>query len=207
MSNGPIDRYLDVLRYELPVPMPRLLTETREHLQDAAHRFASMTLDREEAERMAIDAYGEPRVIAEAVAAEGGIRMTSRKIQVLTGVATLLVLPAILFVSSSLLKYQGGYEAIYDGFFGTVFDQRNSWELPLNLLIVLGPVLALALVGFASTRFGLSRLDGSVEASVVVRMNKWMIATTLASILVLAAMLAYLLLENLPCMVGGRVTC
>lgn len=122
--------------------------------------------------------------------------------------AALLVLPGVLFVILSLLNYEFRADARNDGFFASAFDHQNDLVEPiLNIIFVIGPVLALVFVALATVRIGSRTEDGSYLATVSIQMTRGTVAIAAAALVVLGAISAYLLLENLPCLVGGRVTC
>lgn len=64
---SPIDRYLDRLLAELSgsaADVRRVLAEAEEHLRDAAREEAERGLPEEEAQRLAVERFGSPRVVA-----------------------------------------------------------------------------------------------------------------------------------------------
>jgi hypothetical protein len=70
VSDDPIERYLDELFVELRASQPRearsLLAETEEHLRDMADAAQRNGLDAAAAAQHAVDAYGDPVIIAAA---------------------------------------------------------------------------------------------------------------------------------------------
>lgn len=186
----------------------RAYEEIRHHLIESTERHQGEGVAHVEAQRKAIEELGTPEALSEGFLRIGGPLMSFRDSRWLKVVSALLVLPGALFVISSLLKYEFGAEELYDGFFASAFDHQSDFVEPiLNVIFVIGPVLALVFVALAAIRVGGRREDGSYVATVSIQLTRGTLAVTISAIVVLGAIGAYLLLENLPCLVGGRVTC
>jgi len=67
VTAGPIERYLDRLLLELRGSAPelrRILSEAEEHLRDAASELMAAGASEDEAQRQAIERFGDPREVA-----------------------------------------------------------------------------------------------------------------------------------------------
>lgn len=67
MSQSPIDDYLDMLLPRLrgrPADVRRMLTETEDHLREAAAAAVAQGSDPAAAERLAVERFGSPRLVA-----------------------------------------------------------------------------------------------------------------------------------------------
>lgn len=205
-----MDRFRDAMRARA-WPTRRIEREVLDHLLASVDASVAAGLPRLEAERRAVEEFGSPdALIDEFVEARGPIG-DPRLARISAAVGALLIVPAFLFVVANLLKYNFGNATLYDGFFATMFDlslwRSTRMEALANGVIVGGPLLALALTALVCIRVDLRRESGAVAATVAVRLTKGHIAVAVVSVLLLATMAAYLLLENLPCLVGGRVEC
>ncbi len=186
----------------------RAYEEIRHHLIESTARHRREGLALTDAQRKAIAELGTPEALSEGFLRIGGPLMSFRDSRWLKVLSALLVLPGALFVISSLLKYEFGAEELYDGFFASAFDHQSDFVEPiLNIIFVMGPVLALVFVALATVRIGGKTEDGSYLATVSIQLTRGSLAVAISAIVVLGAIGAYLLLENLPCLMGGRVTC
>lgn len=186
----------------------RVHEEVKEHLIESAARYRDHGLSDLDAQLQAIEEFGPPEEIVRAFTEQGGPMMSPRFVRWSAPIASAFVVPALIFAVASVLKYGFGGTSIYDGFFGTVFDLRNdTTEIIVSAAVVAGPIVALALIALASVTIDLSREDGQFLGSIALRMTKSRVAIVVLSLLLLGTIGAYLLVENLPCLVGGRVQC
>ena len=80
--------------------------------------------------------------------------------------ATLLVLPAVLFTSASLLKYGLGVPFLFD-MLGPFADPRNGiLDAIITALVLLGPAAAVAVALAPIVRLRFGRAEDSVQAIV-----------------------------------------
>ena len=118
--------------------------------------------------------------------------------------AGLALVPTLLFVTASVLKYEMGVPWVYDALAPIA---RPAPDLVGDAVVLLGPVIALAVVALSAVRVSIHRTAGAVTGSLTVGMGWPVIAVGAASVGLLAAMGVYLVAENLPCILGTQVSC
>lgn len=106
-------------------------------------------------------------------------------------VGAVLLLPALLFVSASVLKFQLGAPFLYDTFEGVI----RTIDSPV---VIVGGLVAAALLNLWPTlRLSLKREPEAVVGTVTVRPYWSNLAVVGTSVLFLGIILAYLVVENL----------
>ena len=117
------------------------------------------------------------------------------------------LVPGALFIVASVLKYQLGAGWLYDVTFAHIYGVSELREVEANGLILGGPVAAIALALLASMdphlRIGRSGLTGTIS----LEMDRRMIAVSLVALAIVSVLAAYVVAENLPCVVGSRADC
>ncbi len=125
---------------------------------------------------------------------------TSKRYAYLTfgAIGFVLLLPALLFVSASVLKYELGVAFLYDklGFFS------NPQSLPLYntispALFLGGPLLAAALNIGAIVHLTIHKHGDSIIGTVNVKTRLLNIVIAATSSLLLVTLIGYLIVENL----------
>jgi hypothetical protein len=124
-----------------------------------------------------------------------------------TLLAGALVLPAVVFVAANVLKYGLGMDALSN----VLGPFAEPGEGPLNVvvtaLVLVGPVVALALVLVPIVRLRLGRSDGTVEATVSLRLEWARLAIALVALGVLAVLAGHIAAENAACWLGAARAC
>lgn len=200
---SPIDDYLKALKRELPWPRRRLVHEIRAHLEEARERLVAAGVDRADAERAAVERFGEVSAVAAAICEEGGPMMSPRARRVVPYGVALLTLPTVVFVVANAIETLAG-NAGGVGVFGDAFGR---WETPLNLLLSLGPFVSLVLIAVAGIRLRVTRRAGGIDAHVHVRLSRGMVVVTILVTVVALGTAGYLLSENVFCVEGSWRIC
>ena len=197
IPNGPIASYLRELRRKLPYPAPRLIVETREHLLDSAAMFAT-DHGPGDAEQRAVERYGPVDDVVGAVKKEGSPMMSPGVLRWILPLAALLTLPSAIFLFTNGIEHLAGSDGS-QGVFGASLDK---WQTPVTALLVLGPLVALALVVLASTRIDFVRSSGGLNATIDIKLTRRAMFASIAIALIVAAIVVYGITENLD-MPGG----
>lgn len=117
------------------------------------------------------------------------------------------MLPAVAFVAANVLKYGLGVDALSN----VLGPFAEPGEGPLNVvvtaLVLLGPVVALAMVLVPIVRLRLGRADGTVEATVSLRLEWTRLAIALVALAVLAVLAGHIAAENAACWLGNARAC
>ena len=124
-----------------------------------------------------------------------------------TVLAATLVLPAVAFVAANVLKHGFGVDALSNvlGRFAEPGD--GAFSIVVTALVLLGPVVAVAIVLVPMVRLRLGRSDGTAEEAVSVRLEWPRLAIALVALAVLAALAGYLAAENAACWFGSAREC
>jgi hypothetical protein len=122
------------------------------------------------------------------------------------GLGGLLVLPAVLFVVANVLKHGLGFPALADAL-GPLAEPRGVAEAVVSAAVLLGPVLAMAVVLAPIVRLRTARSMGALEATVSLRVRRANLMVAGLAFAVLAVLGAYLLAENARCWFGSSVAC
>lgn len=124
---------------------------------------------------------------------------TSIKHRLQVASAILLVLPALLVITASILKYGLGIGNLFDSIAPTMEDWgiKDPPGFNITSVVAFGPVIALLIAVFAIVKLKLMR-SKEKDVFVIEVKNSFVfrILTVLAA-LVLAAMCVYLVLENI----------
>ncbi len=121
--------------------------------------------------------------------------------------AILLMIPAVVFVTANLLKYQVGLDQPYDAFSPIWSTDAGVYQGAFNSVVLLGPLAGMALIAWAVVRLSFGRRDGTWVASVSVQKRWPELAVLGAGLSLMAVMGLYLIAENLPCILGRQVLC
>ena len=123
------------------------------------------------------------------------VYMQDRRLAV---IGFVLLLAPLYFVSASLLKYWLGVGFLFDPLeaFLSVAGRREVFNLISPVVFLGGLGLALALNLYAVTRLNFSREEGTIVSTVRVKLGLWNIAVAAVSVLLLATLVGYVLLEN-----------
>lgn len=211
MTASPIESYLREFRLALG-PLwwlaGRAEREVRDHLMDAAKKGRDAELSQMAAEERAVAKFGSPEELAESLLEDGGLLMSPRLMRLSVPLGIALVAPGLLFVTASVLKFELGVRFLYDVTFRPVFGLHSTpLELLVNAILVFGPVVALGIMAAASMRVGLKQDGDAFQGTIAIRMTKMQIVVATFTVLVLASLAGYLVLENLACWVGETVRC
>ena len=190
--SDPIERYLDELQRRLPYPAPRIVEETRAHLQEAAERAAREGLGPEESQEQAIASYGPVDEVVAAVLREGSPLMSPSFVRWIRPVALLLSLPTAVFIFVNVIEKLAGADG-GSGVFGTTFD---PWSSQLTNLIVFGPMVAFLLVVASAVRIRREPEVQGFAATVELRMARPTFWVAVVVSLIAASVVAYGLAEN-----------
>jgi len=120
--------------------------------------------------------------------------------------SALLVLPSVLFVTANVLKNElgvGGSSTVL----ATLADPQDVGNGVITAVVLVGPVLALAVILVPILRLRLGRSRDVVEVTVTIRVRWGNLAVAGAAGLMLAILGGYLLVENVDCWFGPSVVC
>lgn len=114
-------------------------------------------------------------------------------------VGFVLLLAPLYFVSASLLMYGLGIGFLFDPLeaFLAVAGRRVVFNMVSPFVFLGGLSLALALNVYAVARLNVSREDGTIVSTVRIKPGLWNIEVAAVSILLLATLVRYVLLENI----------
>lgn len=192
IPNGPVEEYLRHLRRALPYPAPRLVAETREHLEEATSAARARGRSKEEAEAEAVRNYGPVNDVVAAVLTDGSALMSPTAGVWVRVFAVMLCLPTALFVAVNVIETLAGNDGGV-GVFGATFD---SWRSQINALLIFGPLIALALIVLTGIRVTRERGVNGFAANIEIRMSKWSFRAAVLILIVAVAVIAYGVIEN-----------
>lgn len=110
--------------------------------------------------------------------------------------ALLLCLPSLVFVTANVLAFELGLPGIYDALEPAIAPASDLFESLVALVVVLGPLAALALIAVDLLRAGVDRrVDGAV-LRVEIRLAWRHLTVAGLAICLLGAIGLYLFLEN-----------
>jgi hypothetical protein len=114
-------------------------------------------------------------------------------------IGLVLLIAPLYFVSASLLKYGLGVGFLFDPLEAvlSVAGRREVFNLVSPVAFLGELCLAAALNVYAVARFDISREDGMIVSTIRVTPGLWNIAVAVVSILLVATLTGYALLENL----------
>jgi hypothetical protein len=124
-----------------------------------------------------------------------------------TLLAGAFVLPAVVFVTANVLKYGLGVDALSNVLGPFAEPGEGTLNLVVTALVLVGPVVALAMVLLPIVRLRLGRSDGMVEATVSLRLEWARVAIALVAVAVLAVLAGHIAAENAACWVGSARAC
>jgi hypothetical protein len=111
-------------------------------------------------------------------------------------VALLLCLPSLVFVTANVLAFELGLPGIYDALEPAIAPASDLLESLVALVVVLGPLAALALIAFDLLRADVRRPADGAVLRVEIRLAWRHLAVAALAILLLGAIGLYLFLEN-----------
>jgi hypothetical protein len=111
--------------------------------------------------------------------------------------AAVLLLPALVFVPANVLKFELNISFPYDTLEPILHPSIGLLRVLRDVLVVLGPVAALALSAASIMRGSLKRTGDSVQATVALRIAPVPMAIAAVSLVLLGSIAAYLVAENL----------
>lgn len=121
--------------------------------------------------------------------------------------AAVLLIPAG-FVLANVLQYVVGlslpwnpYESVLNSVSGT------PWRYAFDFTILASPMAAFGLLLLPNLRFSRSRVEGELASIVIRKGNTSALALMVGCGLVLGILGAYLLGENMPCILGQQISC
>lgn len=199
---SPIEGYMMALRSCLPLTSSarRFCSEVEEHLRDSASRFEREGSSPARAAQLAIESFGSPEQISQAFTEEGGALMSGQMSRRSMTIGVVLIAPSLLFVLANILKFNLDAGYLYDGIFGPLFRTSGLVEGIVTSLVILGPLACLFIAVVTNVHLELRRGSGVVRANVALRKSTPGVALSLISVLVLVALGAYLITENLGCL-------
>lgn len=124
-----------------------------------------------------------------------------------TVLAAALVLPAVAFVGANVLKYGFGVDAVSNVLGRFAEPGEGAFNIVVTVLVLLGPVVALAIALLPIVRLRLGRSDGTVEAAVSLRLEWARLAIALVALAVLAVLAGHIAAENAACWLGSATRC
>ena len=192
VPGGPIERYLRELHSALSYPAPRLIHETRAHLVEAAEEAAVEGASPADAEARAVASYGPVDRVVAAVTTEGSAVLSPRGTAVLSWLGLILCLPTLVFFYVNVIEIVAGNSGGL-GVFGSTFDE---WSAQIEVLLVFGPLAALALIVMTSLRVERTKGVDGFAATVHLRMTKWSFRAALVILAVVIGVVSYGIVEN-----------
>lgn len=121
--------------------------------------------------------------------------------------AAILVIPAG-FVLVNLLEYVVGVPVGWNPYASLLDAARGTpWRYLFELVILASPLAALTLLLLPSLRFARSQAEGELATIVIRRGSTPALVLMGGCLLVLGILGAYLLAENLPCILGQAMSC
>lgn len=198
-----MERFRALLRYT-SWSARRIHDEIQDHLMDDAARLQDTGLDREAAERAAVEAFGSPERIVQVLDDEGGPVLSPKVIRYLTPLAGVLVLPSMLWFAGVVFGLElGTVPYVLHNSVNPVLTLNPAiYQIALNLLVLGGPFLALGLVLLGATEVGVKRSGSALEGHFAFRLTKGVVIVSGTSVVMLLVMGGYFVLENGPCWWG-----
>lgn len=118
-----------------------------------------------------------------------------------------LVTPAIVFVVANVLRYELGLPAIHQAL-APVIDPAAAWaQRVIDGIVFLGPVVAFGLAAFSVLRLRVERRAHTFVGTVEVHWHPALLAVAVVSAVVFGVLGAYVVAENLPCVLGHAARC
>ena len=132
----------------------------------------------------------------------------SRKQAVPYFLGVLLLIYSFSFAGFNILKYNLGVKIAWEPFaFITDNAQPTLFHVILNLLIVLGPVLAIALFALPMVSLRFDWQSDQFATIVISKGNRLTYVLIALCLLVGGIFVLYVIGENLPCLIGSQLRC
>lgn len=122
------------------------------------------------------------------------------------GLGGLLVLPSVLFVAANVLKHEFRFPALADAL-GPLAEPRGVAEGVVTAVVLLGPILAVAVVLAPIVRLRTARSRDALEATLSLRVRRANLAVAGVAFITLAVLGGYLFAENAECWFGSSLAC
>ena len=118
-----------------------------------------------------------------------------------------LLVPAVVFVTANVLRYELGMPGFHE-LLAPVIDPTASWAQGLlDAVVFLGPLAAFAVTVLSVLRLRVERRAHAFVGTVEVQWRPALLLVAAVSAVVFAFLGAYVVLENLPCIVGAQPRC
>lgn len=118
-----------------------------------------------------------------------------------------LVTPAVVFVVANILRYEMGVPGLHRAL-EPVIDPTAAWAQSLiDGVVFFGPLLAFALAAFSVLRLRVERRAHAFVGTVEVQWHPALLAVAVVSAVVFSVLGAYVVAENLPCILGHAARC
>ena len=118
-----------------------------------------------------------------------------------------LVTPAIVFVVVNVLRYELGMRGPHD-ILEPVIDPSAAWaQGVIDGVVFFGPLIAFGLAAFSVLRLRVQRRSHAFVGTVEVQWHPALLAVAVVSAVVFGVLGAYLVAENLPCILGHAARC
>jgi hypothetical protein len=111
-------------------------------------------------------------------------------------IALLLCLPTLVFVTANVLAFELGIPGMYETLEPAIAPASDLLESLVALVVVLGPLAALALIALDLLRAGLDRRPDGAALRVEIRLAWRHLTVAALAICLLGAIGLYLFLEN-----------
>jgi hypothetical protein len=121
--------------------------------------------------------------------------------------AAILVVPAILFVAASLLKYNLGWAGLYDALGPFANPGGGFADGVVSAIVLLGPTIAAILALWPILRLRLRRPSGQLEATVSLRLEWANVAIAVVAIGIVGLLVGHLVADAIACSAGATATC
>ncbi len=121
-------------------------------------------------------------------------------------VAHLLTLPAFVFVTANVLKYELGHPWLHDALSPAV-EPHGLWNMLLTAAVVGGPTVALTLGLWSVVRVRLRREPGTVTGTISVQLQPAMLGVVGVAGTLLAIIVGHIVAENAACIFGVASAC
>jgi hypothetical protein len=121
--------------------------------------------------------------------------------------AAALTLPAVLFVVANILKHGVGADGLTEVLGPFAEPGDGVADVLVSVLVIGGPMLALAIALAPIIRVRSGHIDETIEATVSLRTEWPRVAIAIVSMAVLGVLGAYLVTENADCWFGAAVHC
>lgn len=121
--------------------------------------------------------------------------------------AALLLIPALLFVPANFLRYEAGHPFLADVLDRVLWPEAAWLQVLRDVLVMFGPVLAVALSGLSVLRVKLGRELGRLVGTVTLDLRWGYLAMLAMGAMLVAVLGAYFVVENWECLTGRQVIC